>query len=133
VYALQRFSVLKEVIDDHTMFVIMVTVFMIFFINNLRVFVVDVAASYSMLGYSLKGFVKNIAVMIIQSLIFQVGTTVIGSALLFKNFDDSTKYPAMSANDTGAEQESHGVSTERKICACTLFLSGCTFLKDYSK
>jgi hypothetical protein len=148
-YALQRFSVLKEVIDDSIMFIIMVTVFVIYFMNNLRFLVVNVCACYSMIRYSLKSFAKCIAIMLSQSLIFQVGTTVIGSALLFKNFDALTEDLEMSANHTTAQPDLNstrnqpelhstrtnnttaqpepflgGITTERQICACTLFLSG---------
>lgn len=111
-FALQRFSILNDLISGKLSFVLMVTVYALYSTLNIGFLALNFVTCVNLMRFSISSFTTCLCFAVLRIVFFQVGNIVLTGLLLFKDLDDSTG---------------------RQICAVSLFTSGIQSLYLLSK
>ena len=91
IYTLQRFSFLKDQIDDRIMFICMATVSMIYGLNNFMFFVLNLITCWRLFKHSTKSSLICFFHSIVKMVTIQIGNTILTAALLLVKMEEGTE------------------------------------------
>ena len=91
VYTLQRFSFLKDRIDDSVMFTCMATVSTIYTLNNFMFFVLNLITCWRLFKHSTKSYGRCLFHSIVKMVTIQIGNSLLTAALLLVNMEEGTE------------------------------------------